>query len=405
MILAASFTEPRASASDVLALRHYGHTWVSKIDDFDVSLLYGTHLTRPCRSRRWRSKLQNNYWYQFGDSLLLCGHSLGGPVKIVANDQGNRITPSWVQFTKEERFDAAKATSHTVPSWALLDMRRLISQTYEDTKIKETAEACLGQRDTHAVVTVPAYFNDTQREVTKDASTIAGLTVLRIVNEPWPPLLCMVSTRRAARLKSLRTISVEELLLSLLSINHGVFQEHFAHKCEKNTGAGVSENQRTMSKLKMEVEKATHTCLARLQALRHPPAQGGVPPIEVIFEIDANGFLKAGASDKGTLNSRIQIWGLKSQLGGQEGLGGILSGDNKKTMPATVKETSHWLEENSQTATSKDLEGKPQEVQAVANSITGKLYGSSSGGEGGSGSHNELRRVMRLMLIIEGTLV
>ncbi|KAG9121060.1 ATPase with role in protein import into the ER [Ceratobasidium sp. 392] len=85
------------------------------------------------------------------------------------------------------------------------------------------------------------------------------------------------------------------------------------------------------------------------------------------------------------------IWGLKSQLGDQEGLGGKISDEDKKTILATVKETSDWLEENGQSATSEDLEEKLQEVQAVVNPITGKLYGGAGGASGeGSGSHDEL---------------
>ncbi|KAF8596306.1 HSP70-domain-containing protein [Ceratobasidium sp. AG-I] len=158
-----------------------------------------------------------------------------------------------------------------------------------------------------------------------------------------------------------------------------------------------------------------------------PPARRGVPQIEVAFEIDANGILKVGASDKGTGKTesititnekgrlsqeeielmvrkaeeftfedaaqckRIEalnglqnfIWGLKSQLGDQEGLGGKISDNDKKTILATVKE-------NGQTATSEDLEEKLQEVQAVVNPITGKLYGSSLGREGGSRLHDKL---------------
>jgi heat shock protein 5 len=87
----------------------------------------------------------------------------------------------------------------------------------------------------------------------------------------------------------------------------------------------------------------------------------------------------------------LQIWGLKSQLGDQEGLGGKISDEDKKTILATVKETSDWIEENGQTATSEDLEEKLQEVQAVVNPITGKLYGSGSSGSGeGASSHDEL---------------
>jgi heat shock protein 5 len=152
-------------------------------------------------------------------------------VDIIANDQGNRITPSYVAFTPEgERLigDAAKNQLTTNPENTVFDAKRLIGRTWDDpsvqkdvkffpftvrqknqrphvevsvsgamklftpeeisamvlVKMKETAEAYLGHAVTHAVVTVPAYFNDAQRQATKDAGTIAGLNVMRIINEP-----------------------------------------------------------------------------------------------------------------------------------------------------------------------------------------------------------------------------
>ncbi|KAL0194428.1 hypothetical protein M9458_012724 [Cirrhinus mrigala] len=155
-----------------------------------------------------------------------------GIIKIIANDQGNRITPSYVAFTaKGERLigDAAKNQLTSNPENTVFDAKRLIGRTWGDlslqedikylpfkviekknkphiqldigsgqmktftpeeisamvlTKMKETAEAYLGKKVTHAVVTVPAYFNDAQRQATKDAGTIAGLNVIRIINEP-----------------------------------------------------------------------------------------------------------------------------------------------------------------------------------------------------------------------------
>ena len=154
-----------------------------------------------------------------------------GRVDIIANDQGNRITPSYVAFTPEgERLigDAAKNQLTTNPENTVFDAKRMIGRTWDDpavqkdikhypfavrqknqrphvevsvsgtkklftpeeisamvlVKMKETAEAYLGTTVTHAVVTVPAYFNDAQRQATKDAGTIAGLNVMRIINEP-----------------------------------------------------------------------------------------------------------------------------------------------------------------------------------------------------------------------------
>ena len=153
-------------------------------------------------------------------------------MEIIANDQGNRITPSYVAFTADgERLvgDAAKNQLTSNPKNTVFDVKRLIGREWDDpnvqndmqhypfkvinragkpniqvtigngsktvftpeeisamilSKMKEIAEAYLGHTVTHAVVTVPAYFNDAQRAATKNAGTIAGLNVIRIVNEP-----------------------------------------------------------------------------------------------------------------------------------------------------------------------------------------------------------------------------
>ena len=152
-------------------------------------------------------------------------------VEIIANDQGNRTTPSYVAFTDTERLigDAAKNQAAMNPTNTVFDAKRLIGRKYSDKtvqsdiklwpfkvksgvsekplicvnykeeekefspeelssmvliKMKEIAEAYLGRSVANAVITVPAYFNDAQRQATKDAGAIAGLNVLRIINEP-----------------------------------------------------------------------------------------------------------------------------------------------------------------------------------------------------------------------------
>ena len=152
-------------------------------------------------------------------------------VEIIANEQGNRTTPSYVAFTDSERLigDAAKGQAAANPKNTVFDAKRLIGRKFNDqtvkndmshwpftvksgpadkpqievdfkgerttfqpeeisamvlTKMKQTAEAYLGCEVKDAVITVPAYFNDSQRQATKDAGVIAGLNVLRIINEP-----------------------------------------------------------------------------------------------------------------------------------------------------------------------------------------------------------------------------
>ncbi|CAI0403505.1 unnamed protein product [Linum tenue] len=128
-------------------------------------------------------------------------------IEIIANDQGNRITPSCVAFTSAaagyERLigDSAKNQATLNSRRTIFDIKRLIGKNFCDAEVqsdlnpeeisamvlgnmKETAESYLGRPVTNAVVTVPAYFNDSQRQATKDAGTIAGLNVVRIINEP-----------------------------------------------------------------------------------------------------------------------------------------------------------------------------------------------------------------------------
>jgi L1 cell adhesion molecule like protein len=165
-----------------------------------------------------------------GTTYSCVGVYMNGKVEIIANDQGNRTTPSYVSFTETERLlgDAAKSVSSMNPTNTIYDVKRLLGREYNDhylqndmkslpykivnvngkpkvevefngetkqftpeeisamilTKMKETAEAYLGETVVDAVITVPAYFNDAQRQATKDAGLNAGLNVLRIINEP-----------------------------------------------------------------------------------------------------------------------------------------------------------------------------------------------------------------------------
>ena len=165
-----------------------------------------------------------------GTTFSCVGIFQNGKVEIIANDQGNRTTPSYVSFTDDERLvgDPAKSIVSSNPSNTVFDAKRLIGRKFHDEsvqnnikhftykvinkenkpniqvvfkgeekvfspeeisamvlgKMKEIAETYLGQEVTDAVITVPAYFNDSQRQSTKDAGTIAGLNILRIINEP-----------------------------------------------------------------------------------------------------------------------------------------------------------------------------------------------------------------------------
>ncbi|KAI9771385.1 MAG: ATPase with role in protein import into the ER [Geoglossum umbratile] len=266
-----------------------------------------------------------------GTTYSCVGVMKGGNVEILVNDQGHRITPSYVAFTDEERLvgDAAKNQAAANPRRTIYDVKRLIGRKFSDKdvqqdikhfpftvvdkdgkpsisvevggapktftpeevsamvlgKMKEIAESYLGQKVTHAVVTVPAYFNDNQRQATKDAGIISGLNVLRIVNEPTAAAIAYGLDKTGDE----RQIVVYDLGggtfdVSLLSIDKGVFEvlatagdthlggedfdqrviNHFAKQYNKKHDVDITKDYKTMGKLKREVEKAKRTLSSQM---------------------------------------------------------------------------------------------------------------------------------------------
>ncbi|CAH4036651.1 heat shock protein 68-like [Pieris brassicae] len=258
-----------------------------------------------------------------------------GNVEIIANDQGNRTTPSYVAFTDTERLigDAAKNQVALNPSNTVFDAKRLIGRKFDDPKIqqdmkhwpfkvindcskpkiqvefkgetkrfapeevssmvlvkmKETAEAYLGSSVRDAVVTVPAYFNDSQRQATKDAGVIAGINVLRIINEPTAAALAYGLDKN---LKGERNVLIFDLGggtfdVSILTIDEGSLFEvkatagdthlggedfdnrlvnHLAEEFQRKYKKDLRTNPRALRRLRTAAERAKRTLSSSTEA-------------------------------------------------------------------------------------------------------------------------------------------
>lgn len=257
-----------------------------------------------------------------------------GKVEIIANDQGNRTTPSYVGFTDTERLigDAAKNQVAMNPQNTVFDAKRLIGRRFDDatvqsdmklwpftvvndqskpkiqvefkgeqktffpeevssmvlTKMKETAEAYLGKTVNNAVITVPAYFNDSQRQATKDAGAIAGLNVMRIINEPTAAAIAYGLDKKGGKEKNILIFDLGggTFDVSVLSIDDGVFEvkatagdthlggedfdnrmvNHFVQEFKRKHKKDITSNKRAVRRLRTACERAKRTLSSSTQA-------------------------------------------------------------------------------------------------------------------------------------------
>jgi L1 cell adhesion molecule like protein len=248
-------------------------------------------------------------------------------VEIIANDQGNRTMPSYVSFTQDERLigEAAKSLAANNAKNTVFDAKRLIGKNFNDEKVqsdmkhfsytvidrenkpfievefkgetkvfapeeissmvlskmKDIAEAYLGTTVTDAVITVPAYFNDSQRQATKDAGTIAGLNVIRIINEPTAAAIAYGLDKKSEKERNVLIFDIGggTFDVSILTIEEAIFEvkatagdthlggedfdtmmvEYFMDEFKRKNKKDISDNKRSMRRLRTACESAKRT--------------------------------------------------------------------------------------------------------------------------------------------------
>ena len=270
------------------------------------------------------SKVKTAIGIDLGTTYSCVGVFQNSTVEIIANDQGNRTTPSYVCFQDDERLvgDAAKNAANQYPLQTVYEIKRLVGREFNDpvlqrdlkllsyqiknennrpkvevtynqqtkrfspeeissmilNKMKQIAESYLGKEVTDCVVTVPAYFNDAQRNATKDAGLIVGLNVLRIINEPTAAAIAYGLDKKDGKARNIIVFDCGGGThdVSVLNIDDGVFEVlatggdthlggsdfdqritvHLMNEFQNKHKVNISENKRVLRRLTTAAEKA-----------------------------------------------------------------------------------------------------------------------------------------------------
>jgi L1 cell adhesion molecule like protein len=291
-------------------------------------------MTPPASTATATAPIKRAIGIDLGTTYSCVGIWQNDHVEIIANDQGNRTTPSYVSFNAGERLigDAAKSSAANNPTNTVFDAKRLIGQKFSDPKLqddlkhlsyrviskedkpvirvdvdgadrdfapeeissmvlikmREIAEAFVGETITDAVITVPAYFNDSQRQATKDAGAIAGLNVLRIINEPTAAAIAYGLDKQSAKERNVLIFDCGggTFDVSILTIEDTIFEvkatagdthlggedfdtricQHFMEEFKRKHKKDLSDNKRAMRRLRTAAETAKRTLSAATTA-------------------------------------------------------------------------------------------------------------------------------------------